>query len=287
MANLRTIRRRIGSVRNTQQITRAMKMVAASKLRRAQTAIEQARPYSDALRNALAQLAARSSPDAHPLLRRPEKTSAVTMLLLTSDRGLCGSFNSNIIRRQDTLRKQHQLEGKTVSEFCLGRKGADYFRKRGDLIDSATGVFDSPSFAFAQTVANKLAERFTSGQADEVWLLYNRFRSAISQETTCIRLLPITPGEAGGGVDVDFIYEPNRDEVLAYALPKYLQTVIFTAILDSAASEHGARMTAMDGATRNSAEMIRKLRLEYNRARQAAITKELLEIIGGAEALKG
>ena len=287
MPSLKAIRRRIGSVKSTQKITKAMKMVAAAKLRRAQMAIVEARPYAGQLLSLLSELAARVGGDApHPLLeRRPE--ARVMLVVMSSDRGLCGAFNSGLLRRAErevAEWKRRDVEARIV---VIGRKGRDYLaRRKYDIKDEFLAIQQGLNFGKAIEIASGIMHDYTEGSFDAVYLLYNEFRSAISQRVCVERLLPIEP-LAEIANPVDFLYEPGRDELLAYVLPKYVTSQVWRALLESVASELGARMSAMDSATTNAGEVINKLSLSYNRARQASITKELMEIVSGAEALRG
>jgi len=287
--SLRDIRKRIRSVRSTQQITKAMKMVAAAKLRRAQEAITRARPYAILLEQALARIARRAAAEetpAHPLLvSRPPRVAEV--VAITSDRGLAGAFNANIIRRGQRFLVETADRHEQVLFSTMGRKGRDYLKARKlALRKDYPGIHGHLSFERAAQVADEFAERYLAGEIDVVYLLYTEFKSAITQKVTLKQLLPIVTEEGGDGAGVDFIYEPARDELLRDLVPRHLRIQVWRALLDSAASEHGARMTAMDAASRNAKELIGKLSLQYNRARQASITKELMEIVSGAEALK-
>jgi F-type H+-transporting ATPase subunit gamma len=287
--SLRDIRRRIGSVKSTQQITKAMKMVAAAKLRRAQEAITRARPYAQLLERTLHRVASRAQSDetaAHPLLAsRPVKR--VELVVITSDRGLAGGFNSNIVRRVQRFFVENADRYQEIVVSTIGRKGRDGARARKVPVrKDYTGVHARLSFEKAHEIATELSGRFLAGEVDAVFLLYNEFKSAISQAVTLKQLLPVETGPAEATASVDFLYEPGRAELLADIVPRHLDVQVWRALLDSAASEHGARMTAMEAATKNAAEMIAMLSLQYNRARQAYITKELMEIVSGAEALK-
>jgi len=287
MANLRAIRKRIGSVKSTQQITRAMKMVSAAKLRRAQDAITAARPYARKMREVVGAVAGRAGADAHPLLaaREPRK---LALLLVTSDRGLCGSFNSGLTRAAYRYIQDHRDRYEEIALFVVGRKGRDFFRRREIPIRKEyIGVLGAVSRHHAETIGNDLVEGCLAEEFDEVRIVFNEFRSAISQTTRFEKLFPVELESAAGASDVDYLYEPGRKEILASLLPKYVETQVFRVLLESVAGEHGARMTAMDSATNNSVEMIARLTLQMNRARQASITTELTEIVSGAEALKG
>ncbi len=289
MPSLRDIRRRIGSVKSTQQITKAMKMVAAAKLRRAQEAITRARPYATLLEQALNRVASRAAADegaAHPLLAsRPVKR--VELVVITSDRGLAGGFNSNIVRRAQRFLVENADKYEQIHISTIGRKGRDSARARKvEIRKDYTGVHARLSFEKAHEIAGELSERFLTGEVDAVFLLFNEFKSAIAQVVRLKQLLPVETEAAEGTASVDFLYEPDRAALLADIVPRHLDVQVWRALLDSAASEHGARMTAMEAATKNAAEMIGALSLQYNRARQAYITKELMEIVSGAEALK-
>ncbi len=290
MPSLKDIRKRITSVKNTQKITRAMKLVAAAKLRKAQEAIIAARPYANALEEVVFDLAGRAGADAHPLMEQREGKKA-EILLLTSDRGLAGSFNAQVIRQVETYVEEDLSDYEDVSLRIVGRKGNDYFKRRSANIRGYTPApTNKNALTGARELANHAVADFLSGDVDRVFLVYNEFKSAIAQDVVVKQLLPIIPQElpegeeAGGG---DFVYEPSKEDLLEHLLPQYVQVGLFRASLESIASEFGSRMSAMDSATRNAGEMIDKLTLQFNRARQAAITKELLEIISGAESLKG
>ena len=290
MPSLRDIRNRIGSVKNTRQITKAMKMVAAAKLRRAQDAITRARPYAIQLEQALARIAARAAAEetpSHPLLvSRPVRTAEV--VLVTSDRGLAGGFNSNVVRRVQRFMTENADRYERVLLSTMGRKGRDLMRARKQTIrKDYAGIHQHISYGKADEIAQEMSERFLAGEVDAVFLCYNEFKSAITQTVVIRQLLPIVTAEVeDAGTGYDFIYEPSRQKLLEELVPKHLAIQVWRALLDSAASEHGARMTAMESATKNAEEMIAALTLQYNRARQAYVTKELMEIVSGAEALK-
>lgn len=289
MPSLSDIRKRIVSVQNTQQITRAMKMVAAAKLRRAQESMLAARPYAGMIEEVLSSVSTRSDEDAHPLLKRREPRR-VAVVVMTSDRGLCGGFNANIIRYAQRFLDENADRYEQISVATIGRKGRDHFRRRNvPSWKDYSGVFEALTFEKAKEIAEELAGAYLGDELDAVFLMYNRFVSAISQTPTMVELLPVLPqagAEDDGSQPIDFIYEPSREGVLETLLPRYLTMQVWRALLESVASEHGARMAAMEAATKNSSELIGKLRLQYNRARQAYITKELSEIVSGAEALK-
>jgi F-type H+-transporting ATPase subunit gamma len=289
MASLKTIRKRIGSVKSTQQITKAMKMVAAAKLRRAQEAATQARPYADKLGTLLRNVGARVGAESHPLLAVREDERRIVLVLVTSDRGLCGGYNTNLVRAAQNFLNEHR--DREVRVVFVGRKGNDYFRRRGvEAKERHVNLGAGPSFELASDLGARLSAEFAGDELDSVYLLYSSFRSALSQVPTVERLLPVAAvggGEDAGGVGADYLYEPDPEALLDRLIKQYVTTLVHRAFLESVASEHGARMTAMDSATSNASEMINRLTLEMNRARQAAITKELMEIVGGAEALKG
>jgi F-type H+-transporting ATPase subunit gamma len=301
MPSLKAIRRRITSVKSTQKITRAMKMVAAARLNRAQLRIKALRPYAVKTAEVLRSLAGRAGGDdegAHQLLaQRPVKR--VLLLVLTSDRGLAGAFNSSIQRAAERKIAELRGEGFEVLVGALGRKGRDYLKRRGVEARHDWSGHGEPTAELAAEIARTVSREFVEGEVDRVIVLFNEFKSAMTQKVTFLPLLPIeTTAEvaataatnasapAGGRNNSDYIYEPSQAALLDRLLPMYVEVSVFRAMLDSSASEHGARMTAMDSATNNAKKMIGALTLEYNRARQAAITKELMEIIGGAEAIK-
>jgi F-type H+-transporting ATPase subunit gamma len=288
MANLKKIRKRISSVKSTQKITRAMKMVAAARLRRAQERITQLRPYALQTLDVISSVAARAGDeDVHPLLahREPKR---VMLVVLTSDRGLAGAFNQNINRAAHRMLKELEEQGKEVLLGTVGRKGNDYFRRRGSKIEHPfTGILDKLDIHKAGQVGAVIIDEYTEHKLDAVYLIYNEFKSAITQKVVKEQLLPIVPLEVPANeTAVDFIYEPSKRAVLDALLPMYVNGEVYRALLESVASEHGARMTAMDNATNNATDMINKLTLVLNRARQSAITTELIEIISGAESLK-
>ena len=285
MASLRDIRKRIASVKNTQKITKAMKMVAAAKLRRAEEAIKAARPFSEKMREVMMSLAARTQ--AHPMLESRPVQKAL-LILVTADRGLCGAFNTNLQRRAETFVKEMKTKGVQVDIVTVGRKGNDYFRRRQvPIIEKFNNVMNKVSYELAGRIVSIVTENFLSGEYQEVYLLFNRFRSAVTQILTLRKLLPIAPEEEGWKPRRAYLYEPSEEDLLKELLPRYVQVQVFAGILDSVASEHGARMSAMEAATTNAGEMINKLTLKLNRKRQESITTELMEIVGGAEALKG
>jgi len=299
MASLRDIRKRIRSVKNTRQITKAMKMVAAAKLRRAQDAIIAARPYANMLDELIRELAARSEGLAHPLLQ-PREAKKVELVVLTSDRGLAGGFNSNVIRRASRFLFENASRYQQIQLSTIGRKGFDFFKKQPGvtLRKDYAGTYSRVSYREAANLAQELSASVLKGDVDAVFLVYNEFVSAISQRVTLTQMLPLQSlaapepakdekaAKAAASL-VDFKYEPDRQEVLDRLVPQALAIKIYRALLESVASEHGARMSAMENATNNATDMIGKLTLLYNRTRQAVITKELMEIVSGAEAQKG
>ncbi|HDS16929.1 MAG TPA: ATP synthase F1 subunit gamma [Proteobacteria bacterium] len=285
MANLKDIRKRIASVKSTQQITKAMQMVAASKLKKAQEGVVQARPYAIKMGDVLASLAVRVKPGKHPLLQRREEKK-IELLVITSDRGLCGGFNTNVIKAADSFIRDRQASCDEVCLSVVGRKARDYFRRRNWEFRNEDLNPGSTSFSQAESVARPIIDRYVQGESDAVYVAYTEFQSAMTQNIVVQRLLPLEPRPlAEGEVPVEYLYEPSEDALLAEIIPRYLYTQMFRMLLESIASEHGSRMTAMDSATKNAIEMSGKLTLLYNRARQAAITTELMEIVSGAEAL--
>ena len=286
MANARDILRRIRSVKGTQQITKAMKMVAAAKLRRAQDRINRARPYADTLNRVLASLAARTE-HSHPLLEQREGNRA-WLVVITSDKGLCGAFSHNLLREADHLLASERWENPGV--VAIGRKAVEHFRKsEWELVHEEATMISDLKPDDGPRVARYLMDAFDERRVDTIWMLYNSFVSMLRQEHRLVRVLPVEPPETVGedeGPEVDYLYEPDPDTLLGELLPRQVEVQVQTAVFDSIAAEHAARMTAMEMATKNATEMIDKLTLLYNRTRQAAITKELIEIVSGAEALE-
>ena len=285
MATLRDIRHRIGSVKNTKQITRAMKVVAASRLRRSQERIFNARPYANQMMTLLESLAARLEQQQHPLLaRRPERK--ILLVVVTADRGLCGAFNANLLRTaQNYIRERG---GDKVSLVTVGRKGRDFFRRRSVKITAEyVNIFRQLEFSHAKELADKIIELYTSEAVDAVDVVYNEFKSMMIQNVKVERYLPVEPiAAAEGEFLADYIYEQPPSEILNTLLPRYVEVEVFRAFLESQAAEYAARMTAMDSATNNADELIESLRLKLNRLRQAGITKEIIEVVSGAEALE-
>jgi F-type H+-transporting ATPase subunit gamma len=287
--SLRDIRNRIGSVKSTRQITKAMKMVSAAKLRRAQDAILKTRPYAQLLEQTLCRVAARAAAEekpSHPLLV-PREQKVAEVVVITSDRGLAGGFNSNIARRVQRFLTENGDVLEKIHLATIGRKGRDFFRARKiEMRKDFTAVHSDLRYEKAEAIAAEYTARFLSGDCDAVFLAYNEFKSAISQKPVVVQLLPIETTSAPQASGVDFKYEPSRETLLEKLVPRHVAMQVWRALLESAASEHGARMSAMESATKNAEEMIGALTLQYNRARQAAVTKELMEIVSGAEALK-
>jgi F-type H+-transporting ATPase subunit gamma len=292
MASLKAIRTQIASKKSTQKITRAMKLVSAARLRGAQDAILGARPYANALLDVIKEVALRAGVEAHQLLeQRPP--ARITLVPITSDRGLAGGFNANIIRAVTRFVAEHRDAQVTLD--IVGKKGRDYFRRRRAAIKhELPGASGATAVELSRQVASIVVDEFKNRQTDAVYLLYNEFKSAVQQRVVVEPLLPVPAAAlapatiaADGASPIDFLYEPRRAQLLDVLLPQYVQSQVYRALLESVASEFGARMTAMDSATNNAKEMIAGLTLKYNRVRQAAITKELMEIVSGAEALKG
>lgn len=292
MATLRDIKGRIKGVKSTQQITKAMKMVSAARLRRAQENIINARPYSKKIAELLRHLLSAQKDFENPLFVEREVKS-IAMIIVTSDRGLCGAFNMNIIRTAEQMIKGELIEfyrnGK-LQLYCVGKKGNDYFTKRNyPVVGSYPGIFSNLKFEFASGLIKELTNKYLSGEIDKVLVVYNEFKSVIQQKTTSVQIVPIKPFETEANEAAsaaDYIYEPDRTSIINALLPKHLNTQMWTILLESYAAELGARMTAMDMATENAKELIRSLQLTFNKVRQASITKEILEIVSGANALK-
>ena len=288
MANLRDIKRRIKSVKSTQQITKAMKMVSAAKLRRAQERALAYRAYADGIRTVAVHLAALGGAEGNPLAETRE-TRTIDLIVVTSDKGLAGSFNSNVLNA--SLRFVRERGGTPVNVVAVGKKTRDFSRRRGwEIAGEYLDTFRGVNRPMASAISSQATERFLDGRSDEVWLLYNEFVSVMTQKVVLRRLLPLegagteqTAGEAPG----DAIFEPDRAAIAKQLFPELVLSQIYRALLESSASEHGARMAAMDSSTRNAGEMIAKLTLIYNRARQAVITKELIEVVSGADAVAG
>ena len=294
MPSLIDIRRRLRSVRNTQQITKAMKMVAAAKLRRAQERVFSARPYAALMRQTLANVVARLEANqqlgeedatAHPLLaRRPERR--VLLLVLSGDKGLAGAFNTNIVKAAQAFLEERAAQERQVGLISIGRKGRDFFRRRYTLEDEYVNIFARVDYGHAREIAGEVSRRYSDQQYDAIYLLYNEFKSVLSQRLVVERLLPLDPiPPSPGEAQVDYIYEQRPEEIYRELLPRYVEVQVFRSLLESAAAEHAARMIAMDSATNNAAEMIERITLNMNRIRQAFITKEIIEVVSGAAAL--
>ena len=290
MPSLKQIKRRISSITSTEQITRAMKMVAAAKLRRAQENIIKARPYSHKLRDVIRDLAGRCDRSLHPLLAVRE-AKEIGVVVVTADRGLCGGFNTSIIRRATREIKEFQKIDPEIHLVTIGRKGSDFFKKHGyDVIQSHNQLFHDLHFGVAAAIGESLVDLYLKNDLDYIYLVYNEFKSAIQQNVVVEQLLPIIPEEFEGehtlSSGVDYIYEPDPLSVLSGVLPLYVNVQMWRVFLESNAAEHGARMTSMENATENARELIDSLTLAYNKARQTAITTELLEVVAGAESMK-
>jgi F-type H+-transporting ATPase subunit gamma len=277
------IRRRIRSVRNTQQITKAMKMVAAARLRRSQEAMFAARPYARKMMDVLSSLASRADPSAHPLLQERDGDRTL-LVVVTADKGLCGGFNANIIRT--AVRFLEGRAGRPVALDLVGRKGRDFFRRRTYRVRSEqVGVFQALRYPVAQGIAQELIRAYVEGEFDQIYLLYNEFKTVIQQRVVVERLLPIERHAINPAAPaLDYVYEPEPRGIFAGILPKHVEVQVWRALLESQAAEHGARMAAMDAATNNAGEMIERLTLYMNKVRQAAITREIIEVVSGAGA---
>jgi F-type H+-transporting ATPase subunit gamma len=286
MATLRDIQRRIRSVQSTQKITKAMKLVAASKFRRAQERILAARPYATKMRELLAGLGGQAGDEPQPLLTHRE-TGRKRLVIITADKGLCGAFNSNILR--ESLRFLRGASEASVTLVVVGKKARDFYRRRQFTVKSEMlGIFDRLAYSHAQELAGGLMQDYLAGDVDEVHLMYNEFRSVAVQHPVSQQLLPIE-AESGGddaGPKEEYLYEPGPEAILASLLPRHVTVQVYRALMESAAGEYGARMTAMEAASKNAREMIHLLTIQYNKARQERITKELLDIVGGAESLR-
>ena len=294
MANLKEIRIRLGSINTTQQITKAMKLVAASKLKRATDRILQMRPYSEKLNDMLRNIMSNLEGGGELSFNTVRPVKKVLIVVITSDKGLCGGFNANLLKTANGLLKGRYADALSkggVSMLCIGKKGFDFFKKQKGLhlIDTHVGAMQSLQFDTSRAISSGLMQSFLSGEYDVIELVYARFLNAATQQYTVERFLPVEQAKPEPGkqaVRADFIFEPAKEELLQELVPKILNTQFFKCLLDSNASEHGARMVAMEAATNNAQELMRSLRIQYNRERQAAITKEILEIVGGAAALE-
>jgi len=284
MPSLLDIRRRIRSVKNTQQLTKAMKTVSAAKLRRAQERVLNARPYAEQLKRVLSNLTRRLENVSHPLLEvRPEEK--ILLVVVTADRGLCGAFNANILRTATTFLRQHAAQ--TVSLATVGRKGRDFFRRRGIAIRSEfVNIFSKLDYSHAKDIAEAVMQAYSEAEVDAVYVVYNEFKSVIQQRVVVEKLLPLNRSELEATESaVDYIFEQPPQDIFNRLLPRYVEVQVYRALLESGASEHGARMASMDTASRNAGEMIDMLTLNMNRVRQAAITREIIEVVSGAGAL--
>ncbi|GAB6160890.1 F0F1 ATP synthase subunit gamma [Desulfothermus naphthae] len=293
MPSLKDVKKKIESVQKTQQITRAMNMVASAKLRRAQERIEKFRPYADKYYEMLKDLSKGVDVTVHPLLEPREEIKATGIVLITSERGLCGAFNANLITKAEKLIKEKSSEGKAIKLLPVARKATQAARKvdGAEILNSYVGVMDNFDFTLANKIGLEIIKAYEDHVVDEVYLIYGQFVSILRQEPVALKILPVTQPEAeeeeSQGPKALYMYEPSVEGLLAELLPRFIKVQVYRGLLDTSASEHAARMTAMDTASKNCDEMIHKLTLAYNKARQAAITAELLDIVGGAEALKG
>ncbi|MHB9073017.1 MAG: ATP synthase F1 subunit gamma [Desulfobaccales bacterium] len=290
MATLQDIKRKIGAVKKTQQITKAMNMVSAAKLRGAQLRMEGFRPYAGAFAMMLGNMAGRVEPDIHPFFQPVVPVQRVGLILMTADRGLCGSFNVNLINTAVKFIREKEAEGIEVSLVCVGRKGRDFFRRRKrEMLAQYVDVWNKFDFSNAVTVAREVMNAFINGEVQEVHLIHSSFINMAIQRPKMVQLLPIKPSETEeeAGSSTEYLFEPPMEQFLEYLLPKYINVLVYHGFLENSASEYAARMTAMDNAQSNCKEMITTLSLIMNKARQAAITRELMDIVGGAEALKG
>ncbi len=291
MPSLKDVKLQIAGVGKTKQITKAMGMVASSKLRGAQSRIERFRPYAEKFGQMLGDLAARTDGAAHPLLQVHDRPKTTVILLFSSDRGLCGGFNVNLITAAQHLAKAREAEGRMVRFLCVGRKARDAVRKSSwELLDAFPDVMGSFNFQLAAHLGNRVSQLYASGEADEVYLVYSEFVSMSRQVATTMPLLPVVPATAETGEETpgatEYVYEPKVEVLLSELLPRYVNVQIYRGLLDSSASENAARMAAMDNATRNCDELIESLTLLYNKTRQASITNDLMDIVGGANALQ-
>lgn len=292
MASLKEVRNRIVSVQSTQQITKAMKMVAAAKLRRAQDNILRMRPYAQRLNSILTNLTAQVGDDVVSEYAEQREVSRVLVIAITSDRGLAGAFNSNVFKNVNAVVQERyatQAAAGNVEYMAIGKKSHDYFNRRGPVVGNYTHVFGKLSFDTVREAAEQAMDGFRAGQYDEVVMVYNEFKNVATQVVRVEQLLPLVPAEPNPAAvqtsNVDYIFEPSKEEIVQTLIPQSLKVQLYKAVLESNASEHGARMTAMEKATENAGELLKSLKLTYNRTRQAAITTEILEIVGGAEAL--
>jgi len=290
MATLKDILRKIGAVKKTQQITRAMNMVAAARLRTTQGRMESFEPYASKFAEVLGNLATRIDPEIHPLLVKKEEVSKVELLHFTSDRGLCGSFNGNTINVAEKWVKEQQDTGKDCTLTLVGKKGRDYFSRRGfNITESHVQIYGKIDISFINQMTRSFIDRYLNDEVGEVYMIYTRFLSMAKQEPTLVKLLPIEPPKTEEDAEegaAEYLCEPSAEKLLIELLPKHISVQIFNAFLQNEVSEHAARMAAMDNATKNCSEMVENLTLVYNKVRQTAITAELMDIVGGAEAIK-
>jgi len=289
MASFREIQRKIGAVKKTKQITKAMNMVASAKLRGAQQRIERFRPYAEKYYEILSDLSSRVDSSIHPLLEKREEINNVGIIVVTSDKGLCGSFNANLCQMGARLAKEKKDQGKQVKFLCVGKKGRDFFRKRGyELLEAYPEVMNNFDFQLANDIGTRVINSYLEKDLDEVHLIFGEFHSMVKQVPTASQVLPVVQAEVAEaeGPQSEYLFEPSVEGLLAEILPRYIKVQVYRGLLDTSCSEHAARMTAMDNATKNCDEMVDQLTLAYNKARQAAITTELMDIVGGAEALK-
>jgi F-type H+-transporting ATPase subunit gamma len=292
MATLSDIQRKIGAVKKTRQITKAMNMVAAAKLRGAQMKMESFEPYATKFAEVLGNLASRIEPDVHPLLVKKEKVSRVELLHFSGDKGLCGSFNSNLINRAEKWMNEEKDNGIDIGLTTVGKRGRDYFKKRGfDIIGSHINAYGSVDISFVNQISSGMIDRFLTDEVDGVYMIYSRFISMGKQVPTLVKLIPVEPpvaeDEEASGADAEYLCEPDPEGLMIELLPKHINVQIYNAFLQNETSEHAARMAAMDNASRNCDDLVESLTLAYNKARQAAVTAELMDIVGGAAALKG
>jgi F-type H+-transporting ATPase subunit gamma len=291
MPSLKDIKRKIGGIKKTKQITKAMNMVASAKLRKAQQRIERFRPYADKFYEVLTDLSSRTDASVHPLLEVREEIKKVVIVLVTADKGLCGSFNVNLTNKARKLAKEKEAAGKVVEFVCVGKKGRDVLRKqRWPIIFDHINVMHTFDFSLGVELGSKLINGYLKHEMDEVIIVFEEFKSIIKQEVASLRILPIASEtateKASAAVPSEYIYEPSVEGILAELLPRFVNVQIYRSLLDTNASEHASRMRAMDNATKNCDDLLKSMTLVYNKARQSAITKELMDIVGGAEALK-
>lgn len=285
MAGTRDIKRQIISVKNTQKVTKAMKMVSAAKMRRAVEAMNATRPYAVKIREVVENLSGRVDENTNPFMQAPEKVASIGLLIINSDRGLCGAFNSNIVRTVNSFKSAHP--DKEIKLFVVGKNAFDFYKKRSlPIIEKWVTFGGKISYETAKIVSKRVTDSFLKGEFDELYVMYNEFKSTATQFPRTDKLLPLAFEKESEDTNLDYIFEPGSKELLDSLIPRFIDFTIYHCLLESAAGEHGARMVAMDNATRSADDMIKKLTLNYNKARQAAITTDLLDIVNGAEALK-